>query len=127
MENLQLLYELVENTIFTEIAFADCSLVLPKDATPPNITEKIFSEEPLNLEIRESFLPPQKFPAVGYLGLPEGGSTRGSTQGRVYPREGLPEGGSTRGRVYLREGLPEGGSTRGRVYPREGLPEGGST
>ena len=35
-------HEWVENTIFAEKTFADCSFVLPKDATPPNFTEKIF-------------------------------------------------------------------------------------
>ena len=35
-------HEWVENTIFAEKSFADCSFVLPKDATPPNFTEKIF-------------------------------------------------------------------------------------
>ena len=33
----------MENKIFVEKTFADCSLVPPKDATPPNFTEKTFA------------------------------------------------------------------------------------
>ena len=35
--------ELVENKIFTEKTFTDCSLVPPKDATPLNFAEKTFA------------------------------------------------------------------------------------
>ena len=36
-------HELVENKIFAEKSFVDCSLVLLKDATPPNFAMKTFA------------------------------------------------------------------------------------
>ena len=35
--------KLVKNTIFAEKTFADCSLAVPKNTTPPNFVEKTFS------------------------------------------------------------------------------------
>ena len=35
--------KLVKNTIFAEKTFADCSLLQPKVATPPNFAEKTFA------------------------------------------------------------------------------------
>lgn len=55
--------ELVENMIFMEQTFADCLLVPPKDAMPPNFVEKTF---PNSHEFHESF-PPRKFPAIRYF------------------------------------------------------------
>ena len=70
--------ELVENKIFPEQTFTNCSLVPPKDTTPPNFVDKTFMNShktskftqvcPLKSSLKiHSSLPPQKFPTIQYI------------------------------------------------------------
>ena len=43
--------KLVENMIFREKTFADCSLVWPTNATLPNFTEKTFANSHKNFKV----------------------------------------------------------------------------
>ena len=47
--------ELVESKICTKKNFAKCSLVLPKDTTPPNLAEKTFANSHKTLKLVKVF------------------------------------------------------------------------
>ena len=45
----------MKNTIFAEKTFADCSLAVPKDTTPPNFTEKMFADSHKTVKFAKVF------------------------------------------------------------------------
>ena len=59
-------HKLVKKTIFAGKIFMDCSLLLPTDAMPPNLTEKTFVNSHKTVKFAKVFLL-ESFPLYGMV------------------------------------------------------------